>query len=76
MPLYSYLCPCCGTRVDALRRMDAREESLTCPECGAECAPQFTTCHYNWGTAAAAHGNFIEETRRGHHGVNWVGGRK
>jgi len=76
MPIYVYECQGCGERVEALRRIERQDEPLECPECGGECKPCFTTAHWNWGTAAAAHGGFIEETRKGYHGVNWVGGKK
>lgn len=49
--------------------MSKREDPLDCESCGGECRPQFTTAHWNWGRAAAAHGAFIEETMAGHHDV-------
>ena len=34
MPCYTYVCETCGEVVDAIRTMDARYNSPTCPKCG------------------------------------------
>jgi putative FmdB family regulatory protein len=69
MPLYVYKCTKCSQEVEVLRSMSQREAPLACKGCGGECRPLLTTPHWNWGTDAAAHGNFIEESRGGHHGI-------
>ena len=77
MPLYSYRCSVCGERVDVLRRMGMKDAGMPCPNCEGWCLPLFTTCHWNWGTAAASHGAFIEESGAcGKRGVTWAGGKK
>jgi len=69
MPVYSYRCPECGWREDRLRKMDDRELAVYCQHCRALMRPEFTVAHWNWGPMAAAHGMFIEETRKGYHGM-------
>ncbi len=53
MPIYEYECTKCGRVVEELRRMDARDEPATCPDCGARAEVRLSTF--------AAHG----ETGRG-----------
>jgi len=49
--------------------MSKREDPLPCEDCGGGMVPVFTVAHWNWGSAAAAHGMFIEGTRAGYHGM-------
>ena len=34
MPLYEFACESCGTRFDAMKRMNQRHEAEPCPDCG------------------------------------------
>ncbi len=36
MPLYQYLCRCCGKSFEMLRRMQDRDRDLRCPNCQSD----------------------------------------
>ena len=36
MPMYEYLCSCCGTSFEKLRRMQDADDPLPCPDCQSE----------------------------------------
>ena len=36
MPIYEYVCQDCGTRTEALRKMDEADAPLACGKCGSE----------------------------------------
>ncbi len=43
MPIYEYECTKCGHVFEELRRMSAREEPATCPECGERAEVRLST---------------------------------
>ena len=36
MPIYAYKCKKCGEKFEAMRRMQDRDEDVSCPACGRE----------------------------------------
>jgi len=70
MPIYVYKCKRCSKREDRIRPIADRDELMLCQECGGPMARVLATgVGWNWATNAAAHGEFIKETRPGHSSV-------
>jgi len=65
MPLYEYRCPC-GEEEERIRPMGKRDAPLFCVVCGSPMERvKFHKTKWQWGPAAASHGWFIKECRKG-----------
>ncbi len=58
MPIYEYVCRECGSRYEALRRMQDADRDLKCPQCQSEEVERLLSTFSAGGCSSSGSGRF------------------